>query len=133
MSKVEILPEITITHEDLAVLTGVVQEAIAEGRYTAASRLGDELRRARVVPASQAPDDCFVLNLVGRYLEERSGAVRDVVLVPGQGSSSFGMVSVLSRVGTALLGLSEGQRMGWLDPRGKPRVVRLLKVRRQAA
>ncbi len=124
----EILPEVTITHEDFTFLTGVVQEAIAEGRYTAASRLGDELRLARVVLVSQASDNCLLLNLVGRYLEERSGAVSDVVLVAGQGSSSFGMVSVLSQVSTALLALSEGQRMGWFDPRGKPRVVRLLKV-----
>ncbi len=122
------LPEITITHEDLAVLTRVIREAVAEGRYSAAARLGNELHRARIVPAGHAPAGCLALNRAGRYLEERSGAVRDVVLVSGRGRSSSGLVSVLSRVGTALIGLSEGQAMGWLDPRGKLRVIRLLKV-----
>lgn len=125
-----LLPEITITHEDLAILQEVVQTALADGRYAAASRLGNELHRARIVPASQAPDDCLLLNVRGRYLEERSGAIREAALVAGKGRPAAGVVSVLSRVGTALLGLSEGQRMTWLDSSGQPRVLRLLDVRR---
>ncbi|MBN9451505.1 MAG: hypothetical protein J0I42_06090 [Bosea sp.] len=132
MPKVE-LPEITITHEDLDVLTRVMREAVAEGRYAVASRLGNELHRARIVPTAHAPEGCLTLHLEGRYLEERSGAVRDVVLVPGRGRASVGLVSVLSRLGTALIGLSEGQAISWLDPRGKPRVIRLLNVSRRAA
>lgn len=131
MPKVD-LPEITITHRDLEVLAYVLREAVAEGRYAAASRLGSELHRARIVLAAHAPDGCLALHRQGRYLEERSGAVRDVVLVPGRGRASVGLVSVLSRVGTALIGLSEGQAMGWLDPRGKPRMIRLLTVSRRA-
>lgn len=133
MSELELLPKITITHEDLAILSGIVRKAMEEGRYAAASRLGNELHRARIIPAAQSPEDCLGLNLFGQYLEERSGAVQEVVLVAGKGSPAIGMVSVLSRIGTALLGLSEGQRMGWLDPSGKPRVVRLLKVHRHLA
>lgn len=127
MQKVD-LPEITITDKDLEILTRVIREAVAEDRYAAAARLGNELHRARIVQAAQAPDGCLALHRKGRYLEERSGAVRDVVLVPGRGRSSAGLVSVLSRVGTALIGLSEGQSMSWLDPCGKPRVIRLLNV-----
>lgn len=130
MSNLEQLPEITVTHEDLAILSVVVQKAMAEGRYAAAARLGNELHRAGVVQASDAPENCLVLNVAGQYLEERSGAVREVILVAGRGSPSMGMVSVLTRVGTALLGLSEGQRMGWTDPGGQPRVVRLLRAGR---
>lgn len=130
MQKVE-LPEITITHKDLEILTRVIREAVAEDRYVAASRLGNELHRAQIVQAAHPPDGCLALHHKGRYLEERSGAVRDVVLVPGRGRSSAGMVSVLSRVGTALIGLSEGQSMSWLDPCGKPRAVRLLNASRQ--
>lgn len=104
---------------------------MATGRYDAASRLADELHRAHVVEARQAPQDCLFLHVPGQYLEERSGAVREVTLVPGRGSAAVGLVSVLSPVGTALLGLSEGQRTGWLDPRGEPRMLRLLRVTRR--
>ncbi|MBN9436408.1 nucleoside diphosphate kinase regulator [Bosea sp. (in: a-proteobacteria)] len=122
------LPQIIITHEDLAILSGLIEKAMASGRYTAATRLADELHRAQVVEAALAPQDCLRLNIGGQYLEERSGAVRDIVLVAGRSSAAVGLVSVLSQVGTALLGLSAGQRIGWLDPRGKPRWLRLLRV-----
>ncbi|MBN9470464.1 MAG: nucleoside diphosphate kinase regulator [Bosea sp.] len=122
------LPQIIITHEDLAILSGLIEKAMASGRYTAATRLADELHRAQVVEAARAPRDCLRLNIGGQYLEERSGAVRDIVLVAGRSSAAVGLVSVLSQVGTALLGLSAGQRIGWLDPRGKPRWLRLLRV-----
>lgn len=122
------LPQIIITHEDLAILSGLIEKAMASGRYTAATRLADELHRAQVVEAALAPPDCLRLNIGGQYLEERSGAVRDIVLVAGRSSAAVGLVSVLSQVGTALLGLSAGQRIGWLDPRGKPRWLRLLRV-----
>ncbi len=127
-AQVNPLPQITITYEDLAILSALVSQAMAAGRYAAASRLADELHRAHVVEAAQAPQDCLFLHVPGQYLEERSGAVREVTLVPGRGSAAVGLVSVLSPVGTALLGLSAGQRTGWLDPRGKPRVLRLLRV-----
>lgn len=122
------LPQIIITHEDLAILSGLIEKAMASGRYAAATRLADELHRAQVVEAALAPRDCLRLNIGGQYLEERSGAVRDIVLVAGRSSAAVGLVSVLSQVGTALLGLSAGQRIGWLDPRGKPRWLRLLRV-----
>lgn len=122
------LPQIIITHEDLTILSGLIEKAMASGRYAAATRLADELHRAQVVEAARAPRDCLRLNIGGQYLEERSGAVRDIVLVAGRSSAAVGLVSVLSQVGTALLGLSAGQRIGWFDPRGKPRWLRLLRV-----
>lgn len=128
MPEPEQLPDITITHEDLAVLSDVVREALAEGRYVAASRLGNELHRARVVPAFQAPKGCLTLNRVGKYMEELSGAIWEVVLVARKGSRLSGTVAVLSGLGTALLGLSEGHRMSWFDHNGKSRTVRLLNV-----
>lgn len=122
-------PDIMVTHEDLAVLSDLVRDEIAAGCYVAASRLADELHRARVVSRVEVPTNCLILNVPGSYIEERSGGVHDVTLVIGKGRMSLGLVSVLSRVGTALLGLSVGQRMAWLDPLGRKRVVRLLEVR----
>ena len=129
MPMIEVLPDIIVTHEDLPVLSRIVEKAMEEGRYEAASRLGNELHRARVVPTAMAPRDCLILNAVAQYLEERSGAVQEASLVAGEGRPSAGTVSVLSRVGTALLGLSAGQRIGWADPQGKTRMLRLLEVR----
>lgn len=122
-------PGITVTSEDLSVLSELVREAIADGRYVPASRLADELHRAHIVRGLEVPADCLTLNVPGSYLEERSGAVHDVTLVTSGSRRSLGMVSVLSSVGTALLGLSVGQRMSWFDSQGTARAVRLLEVR----
>src|SRR5690606_19439235 len=129
MPLLEALPDIIVTHEDLPVLSRIIENAMEDGRYEAASRLGNELHRARVVPTTLAPRDCLILNAVGKYLEERSGAVREAILVAGESRPSAGTVSVLSQIGTALLGLSAGQRIGWTDSQGKPRILRLLDVR----
>ncbi len=126
----ELLPEITITHEDLTILSNTVAEAIGNGQVEAAYRLANEMHRARIVPAAKAPRDCLALKSPARYLDERSGAIRDVVLVANGRRPASGTMSVLSEVGSALIGLSEGQRIGWLDRHGRPRVVRLLEVRR---
>lgn len=122
-------PGITVTSEDLSVLSELVREAIAAGRYVSASRLADELHRAHIVRGAEVSADCLTLHVPGSYLEERSGAIHDVTLVTSGGRRSLGMISVLSSVGTALLGLSVGQRMSWLDSQGTPRAVRLLEVR----
>ena len=62
------LPAITITNEDLAVLSGVVQRAMMDGNFAAASRLANEMHRARVVSA--ADDDADDLLLGGDGLPE---------------------------------------------------------------
>jgi regulator of nucleoside diphosphate kinase len=133
MEKMELLPEITITHEDLAILSETVAEAMGKGRIEAACRLAHEMHRARIVPAAKAPRECLGLKSAGRYLDERSGAIHDAVLVANSGRPASGTVSVLSEVGSALIGLSEGQRIGWLDRFGRPRVLQLLEVRRWAS
>lgn len=126
------LPDIIVTLDDNRKLTALVQEALHQGNYSAASRLAEELSRARLVPAEEVPHDCLTLNASGVYVDERSKAVREVTLVASrQQRSTFGLMSVLSEVGTALLGLSQGQCISWRDASGGTRAVRLLEVRFQ--
>src|SRR5690606_14587827 len=114
----------------MAVLSKVMATAIDQGQYAAAMLLANELNRARIVPAAQAPEDCLVLGVRGRYLDESTGATRDVILVATRAHPASTAASVLSRVGTALLGLTPGQRIGVPGSRGRPRVLRLLQVDR---
>lgn len=125
----DMLPDIVIAQEDLPALSQAINRAIAEGRYVAASGLGNELHRASILPAAQVPADRVVLNAAARYLDEASQAVHEVVVVAGPGSPAAGTVSVLSQIGTALIGLAAGQRMSWIDPKGRRQSIRLLRVR----
>jgi regulator of nucleoside diphosphate kinase len=61
-----------------------------------------------------------------------SGARREVALVyPDEERAHEGQVSVLSPVGLALLGLSEGALVAWPLPSGRTAILRVDSVRYQ--
>jgi regulator of nucleoside diphosphate kinase len=94
--------------------------------------LATALRSAVVVPPDRVPPDIVTMRsrLVLRDVE--SGARREVVLVyPEEERAHDGHVSVLSPVGVALLGLSEGALVGWPLPSGRTAVLKVESVQYQ--
>lgn len=88
-----------------------------------------ELDRAIVVSSVAVPPDVATMNSMVRYSDETAGEQRTVFLVyPQKADGSAGKISVLAPVGTALLGLSEGQAIEWDFPDGSRRRLRLLEV-----
>jgi regulator of nucleoside diphosphate kinase len=88
-----------------------------------------ELERAMVVSSALVPADVATMNSRVRYTDEKDGASRTVSLVyPIEADVAKGKVSVLAPVGTALLGLSEGQSIEWDFPDGSRRRLKLEKV-----
>lgn len=88
-----------------------------------------ELERAIVVSSAAMPPDVATLDSRVRYMDETEGVRRTVSLVyPSQADAAQGKVSVLAPVGTALLGLSEGESIEWDFPDGSRRRLRLEKV-----
>jgi len=91
-----------------------------------------ELGRAIVVSSEAMPPDVVTMNSLVRYRDELDGATRTVALVyPYAAQGGPGMVSVLSPLGTALLGLSEGQTIDWDFPDGSRRRLRVEEVLHQ--
>jgi len=91
-----------------------------------------ELDRATVVPSADVPADVATMNSRVRYTDECDGAQRTVSLVyPIYANAEEGKVSVLAPVGTALLGLSEGQSIEWAFPDGSSRRLKLEEVLHQ--
>ena len=80
-----------------------------------------ELARAIVVSSEAMPPDVVTMNSLVRYRDELEGVTRTVALVYPYARGGQGMVSVLSPIGTALLGLSEGQTIDWDFPDGSRR------------
>ena len=65
-----------------------------------------------------------------RFRDETTGLAREVQLVyPQQADSAAGRISILTPVGTALIGLSEGQSMTWSDRSGKAKRLTVLEVK----
>ena len=65
-----------------------------------------------------------------RFRDESTGRIREVQLVyPERADSAAGRISILTPVGTALIGLSKGQSMKWNDRSGNRKCLTVLDVR----
>ncbi len=106
-------PKIVISEATLAHI-----EALAEGALrrnpALADRLLDELSRAKIVPADKLPKNVVSIGNRVTYRDEISGAEKTVTLVyPEQADIDRGHISVMTPIGVALLGLSEGAVFHW--------------------
>jgi regulator of nucleoside diphosphate kinase len=91
--------------------------------------LGYELSRAVVMPEEQVPSTVVRMNTRVVYLDESNGVSREVELVfPEDVDLDRGKISVLSPVGSALLGLEEGQTIDWSFPNDPSRRLIVMSV-----
>lgn len=94
-----------------------------------ADSLRDRIDMADVVPSERIPADVVTMNSIVRYEDEPSRRVREVTPVyPEEADPSAGMVSILSPLGNALLGLRVGQHSVLRLPTGEERRIRVLAV-----
>lgn len=79
----------------------------------AADDLIAEIERAEVVEAGAAPDDVVRMGSTVEYQPDGGRARRVTLVYPTEADIDAGKVSVLTPIGTALLGLKVGDRIGW--------------------
>jgi regulator of nucleoside diphosphate kinase len=119
-------PDITLTTDDLdrleGLLGGLRGGAIADG-------LREELDRARIVEPGELPPDVVTMNSRVRFSDEDTGKEFERTLCyPEEATGSEDKVSILAPLGSALLGLSVGQRIDWPVPGGRTAHIRILDV-----
>lgn len=79
----------------------------------------NELRRSRSVPPTEVPGDVVTMN--SRFALSRplgDGPVCYTLVYPEEESPHLGKVSVLSPMGTALLGARVGEEVCWVSTEG---------------
>lgn len=122
-------PRITLTAEDhdrLSVLVHAAMKTVPEG----ASALADELDRAHVLAKGRQPEHTVCMGCEVDFRDDTTGKVHKVRLVyPDEADISQGKVSVLTPVGTALIGLRAGQSITWETRNGDLRRLTALQVR----
>ena len=97
-----------------------------------ASFLRHELDRAAIVP--DAAGESVQMGSRVRFCDQSGGRVHDVRLVyPGQSDPARGHISVLTPVGSALLGLETGATMQWRDRGGQTKELTVLSVHPEEA
>jgi regulator of nucleoside diphosphate kinase len=97
-----------------------------------AEELLSELDRASVISDDAVPEDVVRMGSRARYRADGS-AEREVTLVyPAEADIDEGKISVMTPVGTALIGLRKGQSIDWLTRDGRQQVLTVLDVRQPA-
>ena len=123
------LPNIIITHEDRNKLALLVDAHAADSNNDLIDSLDQEINRARIVEPGEIPPDVVTMNSRVVFRDDGSQSTQTVTLVyPGQENSVEGRISILTPVGAALLGVSEGQNISYATPDGRQKSLTLLKV-----
>jgi regulator of nucleoside diphosphate kinase len=120
-------PAIVVSQSDYERLDRLA--SAATGRMPEASdELFAELERARIVPDAKLPYDVVRMGSLLEFKPD-TGASRVVTLVfPDEADIADGKVSILTPIGTALLGLRPRQSITWLARDGRQHDLTVLSV-----
>lgn len=105
-------PKIIVSDVDEKRLNSLAV-AVAGRMPDLADELLAELERAKIVKQHAMPSNTVRMGSALEYSSE-DGHRRQVTLVyPGEADIAQGKISILTPIGTALIGLSEGQSIEW--------------------
>jgi regulator of nucleoside diphosphate kinase len=114
-------PHIIVSNADYERLSSLAASARDAG---IADDLAEELARAEVVDAWRLPPNVVAMGSTVEYVEQPGKTRRRVTLVyPGQEDIALGRISILTPIGTALLGLSVGQSGTWVTRSGQRKTL----------
>lgn len=130
LASLEQRPPIVIPTTDLRSLREIViATRPPDPRAAVAVWLAEELDRAAVVAPEALPPHVVTMHAQVSYRDDVTDQVGHMTLVyPGEEDAEAQAVSVLSPVGAALVGLSEGQAIRWRTPSGGFRGLTVLRV-----
>lgn len=124
-------PKIVISSIDLERLERLL-ESLPNDAFPGKADLEAELYRADVVEPKDIPPTVVTMNSTARFKVESSAEEFCLTLVyPKNMDNSGGTISILAPVGSALLGLSEGDEIEWPKPGGGVLRVRIEEVLHQ--
>ena len=111
-------PKIVISSHDAQKLDRLLA-SLPERELPARDDLEAELARARIVDPQQVPPGVVTMNSTVRFRIESSAKTFVLTLVyPDEVDANGSTISILAPVGSALLGLSQGDQIEWPKPGG---------------
>ena len=111
-------PEITISSLDADRLYKLI-DSLPKNSLLGIGELEDELARANIVDPSKVPPTTVTMNSTVKFSVESSQDEFALTLVYPKDIDSTGeKISILAPVGSALLGLSQGDEIEWPKPGG---------------
>jgi len=126
-------PTITLSAHDYERLS-TLAHAARNRMPDLADELAEELGRAHVLASGKCPQNTVCMNSEVEFRDEATGRVQQVTLVyPEEADISQRKISVLTPIGTALIGLAIGKSITWETPTGEVRRLTVLAVREPKA
>lgn len=121
-------PEITISSLDADRLYSLI-ESLPKNSFAGKAELEMELARANVVAPELISPTIVTMNSTVKFVIESTDEEFELTLVyPKDVDSSGKKISILAPVGSALLGLSQGDEIEWPKPGGGFLKVKLSEV-----
>lgn len=121
-------PNIVISSLDADRLEKLM-DSLPHGAFPGKAELESELARAEIVDPKDVPPAVVTMNSKVRFRVEASDEEFTLTLVyPKDVDSSGSKISILAPVGSALLGLSQGDEIEWPKPGGGVLRVRIDEV-----
>ena len=121
-------PEITISSLDAERIYDLIDSLPADS-FAGVDELELELDRANVVAPAEVPPTTVTMNSTVRFIIESSQEEFELTLVyPNDLDASGKKISILAPVGSALLGLSQGEEIEWPKPGGGLLKVKIKEV-----
>lgn len=111
-------PHIIITSLDAERLE-ILLDSLPKDAFPGKADLEDELERAQIVDPREVPGTVVTMNSKVKFRIQPSGEEFCLTLVyPGTPDAEGKTISILAPVGSALLGLSQGDEIQWPRPGG---------------
>jgi regulator of nucleoside diphosphate kinase len=122
-------PTIILSAEDYERLSALANAA-RKRMPDLANELAEEIGRAHVLAKGKHRQHIVCMNSEVEFRDDTIGKVQTVTLVyPEDADITQRKISVLTPVGTALIGLRTGQSIAWEAPNGELRQLTVLSVR----
>ncbi|MCC5870914.1 MAG: nucleoside diphosphate kinase regulator [Gammaproteobacteria bacterium] len=121
-------PHVMVSTRDAARLESMLEKLSAKA-FPGKAKLEEELARAQWVAPEAMPPNRVTMNSTVRFRVESSAESFTLKLVyPKDAGDTATTVSILAPVGSALLGLAEGDQISWPKPGGGFLAVRIEEV-----
>ena len=130
MDNANVRPPIVISDVDKSQLSKIARSA-ANRLPDIADELMIELERAEVCESGRVPLGVVRMYSWVRFTIDRGSEHAVTLVYPEDADIIRDRLSILSPIGTALIGLSEGQVMHWTDRNGQSRWLKVLEVDNQ--
>jgi regulator of nucleoside diphosphate kinase len=110
-------PRIVVSDIDHRRLSELAERAL--GRFPDAEELQVEMDRADVIAAAAVPPDVVQMGSTVAFRSENGQQRRVTIVFPDEADIAAGRISILTPIGTALIGLATGQSIRWLARDGR--------------